>query len=45
MNRTDGALVRLTTYVPPDEDIEVAEKRIQSFARLAVEELHDYIPH
>ena len=45
MNRTDGALVRLTTYVPPGEDIAVAEQRIQGFAKLAVEELHDYIPH
>lgn len=45
MNRTDGALVRLTTYVPPDEDMEVAEKRMQGFAKLAVKELHDYIPN
>ncbi len=45
MNRTDGALVRLTTYVPPGDDIDVAEQRLKGFAKLAVKELHDYIPH
>ncbi len=45
MNRTDGALVRLTTYIPPGEDLEIAEQRLQDFAKLAVEELHDYVPN
>ena len=45
MNRTDGALVRLTTYVPPGEDIEIAEQRLHDFAKLAVEQLHDYVPN
>ncbi|VAX09574.1 Eight transmembrane protein EpsH / EpsI protein [hydrothermal vent metagenome] len=45
MNRTDGALVRLTTYVPPGEEIEVAEQRLKDFAKLAVEQLHDYVPN
>ncbi len=45
MNRTDGALIRLTTYVPPGQDIEVAEQRLHDFAKLAVEQLHDYVPN
>ena len=44
-NRTDGALIRLTTYIPPGEELEVAEKRLHDFTRLAVEQLHDYVPN
>lgn len=43
-NRTDGALVRLVTPLPPDEDIATADRRLQTFARLVIPALKDYIP-
>ncbi len=43
-NRTDGALVRLVTVIPPGEDIEVAEKRLQDFARTVTVPLDKYVP-
>ncbi|MCW8856269.1 MAG: VPLPA-CTERM-specific exosortase XrtD [Kangiella sp.] len=45
MNRTDGALVRLTTYIPPGQDIVEAEERLKAFAKLAVAELEPYVPN
>src|SRR6185437_2490395 len=44
MNRTDGALVRLTTPVFPGETEADAEKRLQEFTRLAVPSLTAYLP-
>ena len=44
MNRTDGALVRLTTTVMPTESEEDAESRLQAFARAALPVLDRYIP-
>ena len=42
--RTDGALVRLTTIMRPDENLSEGDKRLTSFAALAVPQLHSYIP-
>jgi exosortase D (VPLPA-CTERM-specific) len=42
--RTDGALVRLTTPVYDDEKIEESEERLQQFVRAIVPILKEYIP-
>jgi exosortase D (VPLPA-CTERM-specific) len=44
LNRTDGALVRFTTPIPPGTSIEASEKRMQDFLRLAYPKLEPYIP-
>jgi exosortase D (VPLPA-CTERM-specific) len=43
-NRTDGALVRLTAFVLPGEDIAVADKRLTDFAGAVIPQLSEYIP-
>ena len=43
-SRTDGALVRLTAFVAPGEDIAEADRRLTSFARDVSGLLSDYIP-
>ncbi|WP_223296681.1 exosortase C-terminal domain/associated protein EpsI [Thiorhodovibrio frisius] len=43
-NRTDGALVRLTTAVQPWEDWQDGDRRLREFAALAVPELGRFIP-
>lgn len=43
-NRTDGALIRLTTVLLPGEDIETAEERLSRFTRLAYPNIVDYVP-
>jgi exosortase D (VPLPA-CTERM-specific) len=43
-NRTDGALVRLTTSLSPVEDIAEGDRRLTSFSRFVVPELRAYIP-
>jgi EpsI family protein len=43
-NRTDGALVRLTTIVTEGEEIPAADARLSAFAAAAVPRLHTYIP-
>jgi hypothetical protein len=43
-NRTDGALVRLTTTVYPGESESDAEKRLQDFTAAAVPTLSAYLP-
>ena len=43
-NRTDGALVRLITFVSPGEDVSGAESRLDDFARAVTAELEEYIP-
>ena len=42
-NRTDGALVRLTTYVPPSEDLAKAEKRLEDFLQSMQPELPRFV--
>ena len=44
MNRTDGALVRLTTYLKQNEPEENADKRIQAFLEKSVPLLERYVP-
>jgi len=44
MNRTDGALVRLTTAVPLRENLSVADRRLAGFLRAAQRELPRFIP-
>ncbi len=43
-NRTDGALVRLTTLVAPNETQADADRRLTAFAREVFPYLPDYIP-
>ena len=43
-NRTDGALVRLTAFIGPGQEIEDADQRLQVFAKEVVPLLNDYIP-
>lgn len=44
LNRTDGALVRLTTSVYPGETEAEAEKRLMSFVRVVLPTLTAYLP-
>lgn len=44
-NRTDGALVRLTTALAPGEDPRVADHRLQNFAAGVVPRLPEYVPN
>lgn len=43
-NRTDGALVRLTTLLQPGEDAELGDQRLRAFAALAVPMLTQHVP-
>jgi exosortase D (VPLPA-CTERM-specific) len=43
-NRTDGALVRLTTPLYPGESESDADKRLQDFTRVVVPNLAGYLP-
>lgn len=42
--RTDGALVRLTTMIPPGVDVAVADKQLAEFSGEVVGRLKEYIP-
>jgi EpsI family protein len=44
MNRTDGALVRLVTPVPPGADIEDYDRRLQDFLRMVDPQLSYFLP-
>ena len=44
-NRTDGALVRVTTYLRPNEDESAADVRIQSFLHESLPLLDSYVPN
>jgi hypothetical protein len=44
MNRSDGALVRITTDMLPGETVNAAEKRLSPFTASVVPLLDDYIP-
>jgi exosortase D (VPLPA-CTERM-specific) len=44
LNRTDGALVRLTTPIPPGTRVNETDERMQSFLRLIYPRLDPYIP-
>lgn len=43
-NRTDGALVRLTTLIKPGEELDVADARLESFLKEINPYLAEYIP-
>ena len=43
-NRTDGALVRLTTPVRPGEDLKLADQRLIEFAKQVQPLMDQYIP-
>ena len=43
-NRTDGALVRLTTPLYPGENESDADKRLQEFTQALVPNLDRYLP-
>ena len=43
-NRTDGAMVRLTTPVGPGEDLELADKRLIEYAKHIQPLMDQYIP-
>jgi len=42
--RTDGALIRLTTTINLNEDVSVADERLQKFILLINDDLSDYVP-
>lgn len=44
LNRTDGALVRLVTYIPDGTDITLADERLNDFIKDFYLLLPDYIP-
>lgn len=44
-NRTDGALVRLVTAVPPGTDTSRADERLEDFMRAAYREIDAYVPN
>jgi EpsI family protein len=44
LNRSDGALVRVITPLPPGESVETAQQRLLSFAGNIVSRLDRYIP-
>jgi exosortase D (VPLPA-CTERM-specific) len=43
-NRTDGALIRLTTQISPDESDANADQRLQSFMQAALPRLAEFLP-
>jgi EpsI family protein len=43
LNRTDGALVRLTTYLPQGEDLATGAARLDAFLRVLKPQLGRYI--
>ena len=45
MSRTDGALVRIVTPIPPGEGLTKAQLRAESFAQQLVPSLETYIPN
>ncbi len=44
-NRSDGALVRVTVYVPPGQNLAIAESRLQRFVEAAVPKLEPFVPN
>ena len=44
-NRSDGALVRMTTVVAPGEELAAADRRLTDFAKSFSEPLRGYIPN
>ena len=44
-NRTDGALVRITTGMQHNEQLSDTDQRLEAFARTMVPQLETYIPN
>jgi EpsI family protein len=44
LNRTDAALVRLTTYIRPNESEEDADRRLRTFMQTALPPLTKFLP-
>jgi len=44
-NRTDGALIRMTSGVQLSEQLADADRRLEAFARAMVPQLETYIPN
>lgn len=44
-NRTDGALVRLTTIIQPGEDVAAADRRLRAFSTAVGDVLEQYVPN
>jgi exosortase D (VPLPA-CTERM-specific) len=44
-NRTDGALVRLVTFVGPGQSVEEADRQLSAFAANVSEPLEKYVPN
>lgn len=44
-DRTDGAMIRLTTTIPPGTEIEQADDRLAAVAQLVAVELEPYVPN
>lgn len=44
-HRTDGALMRLTTRIPPMQDVAVAESQLNGFAEKMLSQLPRYVPN
>jgi exosortase D (VPLPA-CTERM-specific) len=43
-NRTDGALVRLTAFVPSSQDLAEADRLLADFSRVVADPLRNYVP-
>jgi EpsI family protein len=43
-NRTDGALVRLVTYIGPGQSVEQADRELSTFAARISSPLEQYVP-
>jgi exosortase D (VPLPA-CTERM-specific) len=43
-NRTDGALIRLTTTLSEGQDIKIADDRLEEFAKLIAPIIPEYVP-
>lgn len=44
MDRTDGALMRLTTVLRPGQDISIADKRLEYFSRKIAPHIPEFVP-
>lgn len=44
-NRTDGALIRMTTIVPQGQSFEAADRKLSGFLHLVVPRLNKFIPN
>jgi len=43
-SRTDGALIRLTTVLDEGQDVDIADERLESFAKVVAPIIPEYVP-